>query len=175
MTASARHALVIACAGLALVLGACSSGSNFTTGTLLGGGSKPKEAAAPPPETPTDRAINAGTTAARAQRCGYVFDPAAVRQGYLAYEVQQGTAGDALAKAEKSYDYTHGSIAKAIANDQDYCTDERTATIKRDLGQVLAGDYTTAGKKTAANVGWWNADRTSDKMDREKIFQPQER
>lgn len=174
MTASARYALAIACAGLALALGACSSSSGLTTGTLLGG-SKPKEPAPPPPETPTDRAIHAGTTAARAQRCGYVFDPAAVRQGYLAYEAQQGTAGDPLAKAEKAYDYTLGSITKTITADQDYCTDDRTASIKRDLGQVLAGDYSTPGRKTVANVGWWNADRSADKLDREKVFKPYER
>ena len=171
MTANARMILGIACTGLALTLGACSSGSGLTTGTLLGGTGK-TEPKPPAPETPTDRALHAGTTTARAQRCGYVFDPAAVRQGFLAYETQQGTAGDALTKAEKSYDYTLASITKAIADDQDYCTDDRTATIKRDLNQVLAGDYSSPSKRLAANVGWWNADRSGDKLDREKIFKP---
>jgi hypothetical protein len=171
MTAIARMTLRTACFGLAVTLAACSSGSSFSTGTLLGGGDAAK-ASAPPPETPTDRAVHVGTTTARAQRCGYVFDPATVRQGYLAFEAQQGLAPDVLAKTEKSYDYTVASISKNIANNEDYCSEAQTAVIKRDLGQVLAGDYSSPAKKVQANVGWWTPPKATQPMDREKIFNP---
>jgi len=159
-----------ACAGLVIVLGACSGSNPLTTSTLLGG--SPKAPAAPTPETPTDRAIFVGTTSARALRCGYVFDPGSVRQGYLAYEAQQGLAADALAKTEKSYDYTVASITKTVAANEDYCSDGQTAIIKRDLNQVLAGDYSSPEKKAGPNVGWWSATKSGQSMDRDKIFNP---
>lgn len=174
MTSNTRTALLAACIAAAVGMGACSSGSSFTTGTLLGGG-KPAEPPAPKPETPTDRAVHAGMTSARAQRCGYVFDPAAVRQGYLAFEAAQGLAPDALAKAEKTFDYTHASIGKTVSANEDYCTDGQTATIKRDLNELLAGNFATPATGATANVGWWNANRTQDTLDREKLFNPQVR
>ena len=172
MTATARIAMRTVCLGLLVALAACSSSNPLTTSTLLGGGSA-KAPAAPTPETPTDRAFFVGTTSARAQRCGYVFDPASVRQGYLAFESQQASAPEVLAKAEKSYDYTVVSITKAIASKEDYCDDGQTAVIKRDLAQVLAGDYSSPTKKSQPNVGWWSASKTGDKLDRDKIFHPQ--
>ena len=174
MTATTRMALWMAGVGLAVTLAACSSGNPLTTSTLLGG-STAKAPAAPAPETPTDRAVHVGTTTARAQRCGYVFDPASVRQGYLAFESQQGLTADALTKAEKSYDYTVTAIAKNIGSNEDYCTDDQTAVIKRDLTQVLAGNYSSPAKKVTANVGWWTPPKAGEKMDRDKIFNPQQR
>lgn len=174
MTATARMALWTACVGLAAALAACSSGNPLTTSTLLGG-STAKAPAAPAPETPTDRAIYVGTTAARAQRCGYVFDPSGVRQGYLSFESQQGLTGDALAKIEKSYDFTVASITKTVSANEDYCTDAQTAVIKRDLSQVLAGNYASPDKKVMPNVGWWTPPKAGEKMDREKIFNPTQR
>ncbi|MEZ5815515.1 MAG: hypothetical protein R3D44_00350 [Hyphomicrobiaceae bacterium] len=156
---------------VALALGACSSGSGLTTGSLFGG---PSKAAAPAlaPETITDRVVYVGTTAARAQRCGYVFDPAALRQSYLSYETQQGATPDAMARAEKSYDYTVLSVTKSIAGDADYCSEEKTSVIKRDLTKVLAGDFSSTTRKPAPNVGWWSPQHSEKPMDREKIFDP---
>mgnify|MGYP000049333090 CR=1 FL=1 len=173
MTATVRTAIRTVCLGLVVVaLAACSSSNPLTTSTLLGGGSA-KAPAAPTPETPTGRAVFVGTTSARAQRCGYVFDPASVRQGYLAFESQQAAVPDVLAKTEKSYDYTVASITKAITSKEDYCEDGQTAVIKRDLAQVLAGDYSSPAKKSQPNVGWWSATKSEQKMDRNKIFYPQ--
>ena len=159
----------LAAVAIALALGACSSGSALTTSSLFGG---EKKAVPPPPETMTDRVVHVGTTAARAQRCGYVFDPAALRQSYLAFETQQGAAPEALAKAEKSYDYTFATVAKSIAGDSDYCSEQQTATIKRDLTNALAGDFSDPGKKAAANVGLFTPRRTEKPMNREEIFDP---
>jgi hypothetical protein len=158
---------------VALVLGACSSGNALTTGTLFGGSQEKKAEPAPRPETMTDRVVHVGTTAARAQRCGYVFDPAALRQSYLAFEGQQsGGAPDQVAKAEKSYDYTFASVMKSAAGDPDYCSEDRTASIKRDLSKVLAGDFSTTTRQPAGNVGWWTPMRYEKPMNREEIFNP---
>jgi hypothetical protein len=172
MPAYTKIPATIACVGLVLTLAACSGGSSLTTGTLLGGSSTPAAAPAPPPETATDRALHVAATSARASRCGYVFDPASVRQGFLAFEAQQGGAPDQLAKTEKSFDYTLQSISKTVSADENYCSDEQTATIKRDLNQVLAGNFSSPRKAPTANAGWWNASRTVAPMDHEKIFKP---
>jgi hypothetical protein len=168
-------AIGLGCTGLALALSACSSGSALTTGTLLGGSEKKEAPVALVPASPTDRALIAGTTAARAQKCGYVFDPANFRQGYLSYETQQGTPQPELAKAEKSYDYTLASISKSIAPEQNYCTDELTATVKRDLNRMLTGDYSAPAKKPEVNTAWWGRPSSTDKFDRDKAINPQPR
>ncbi|MGD9805159.1 MAG: hypothetical protein AB7E81_01145 [Hyphomicrobiaceae bacterium] len=156
---------------MALALGACSSGSALTTGSFFGGEKEKTAAPAPPPETMTDRVVHVGTTAARAQRCGYVFDPAALRQSYLAYETQQGAAPEQLAKTEKSYDYTFATVMKSAASDADYCADGKTELIKRDLTKVLAGDYSTSIRQQP-NVGWWTPQHSEKPIDREKLFNP---
>ena len=107
----------LVCLGAATALVGCSlSPSSLTTGSLFGSDSAPKVATAVvAPETPADRALHVGATTARAQRCGYVFDPQGTRAAYLAYEAQRGTTGEVLAKTEKSYDYTVASIGKNIS------------------------------------------------------------
>jgi hypothetical protein len=157
---------------MALGLGACSSGSALTTNSLFGGGKETSALPAPPPETMTDRVVHTGTTAARAQRCGYVFDPVGLRQSYLAFETQQGATPEALAKAEKSYDFTYATVMKKIGGEPDYCSDDKTAVIKNDLTKVLAGDFSTSTRKPQANVGWWTPQHSEKPMDREKIFDP---
>lgn len=172
MRGSCRSLTMLALVGLMPVLAGCGSGGGLTTGTLLGGASQPTPQATVAPETPTDRAVHVGTTSARAQRCGYVFDAASVRQAYLASEQQAGLAPDQLAKAEKSYDYTVASISKAIAGEEDYCSDERTGTIKRDLNQVLAGNFAAPVKRAVQTSNWWGTPTSNDKFDREKILHP---
>lgn len=160
---------------LVVALGACSSGSALTTSSLFGSSSSKgteTAAAAPTPTTMTDRVLYVGTTAASAQRCGYVFNPLDLRQAYLAYESQQGGTPDALAKAEKSYDYTFASVTKSIVGDKDYCSEAQTAVIKRDLTNVLAGDYTPSRKAPSAGLGWWGSKKGEQPMNREKVFDP---
>ncbi len=173
MRALRANVIRLAAVAATLALGACSSGSSLTTSALFGGGSdKPTAPDAPPaPQTMQDRVVHVATTAARAQRCGFVFDPMAVRQSYVAFEGQQGGATD-QSKAEQSYDYTFSSVAKRIMADPDYCTDGQTAVIKRDLGKVLAGDFSASGKKSDSGGGWFGAQPSAKPMDRDKIFDP---
>lgn len=158
-----------------LAVGACSSSSaGLTTGTLLGGSATKPAAPAPVAQTPLDRAFHVGTISARAERCGYVFDPAAVRGGYLASEAQSGTAPDQLAKAEKHYDNTVATVKRVIAGEADYCSDDRTASIKRDLNLVLSGNYAAPIQQaTPQSNNWWGAPSSSDdKFDRNKALHP---
>lgn len=154
-----------------LGLSACSSDSaGLSTGSLFGGG----QSKAPTDER-TERAILAGATSARAARCGYNFDPARQRQAYVAYETAQGGTPDAIAKAEKTFDYTRTSLAGTIAKQEDFCSDAKTKEIKETLTKQLAGDFSAPAKKPEVQVssGWFGGSSSSAQpMDREKIFDP---
>jgi hypothetical protein len=136
-------------AGISLVLVAaaltgCSGASSLTTGSILGGPEKPAAASNPGSiNDPTNRAFQVGTVSAKAIKCGFNFDPAKLKTNYLTYERTMTPGGD-LAKVEKIYDVSFNGIAKAVAGDSDFCSDEKTKAIKADLSRHLAGDYTPA-------------------------------
>ena len=120
-------------------LGGCGGGaSGLTTGATL-------PADAPSGginnEHPMARPISVAWTAARARRCGFYFDPGRLRGSYLAFEAQQGAAGDQMAKIQSTYDSTFNTISHRIGADADYCTDKKGADIKADLQRHLAGDF----------------------------------
>lgn len=133
-TATASLAIATAMAG-------CSGSSTLTTGSLFGGSDKPKAAPAPRND-PVARAFQVGAVSARAQKCGFNFDPARLKSAFLASEAQLGTSADELAKADKLYGATQNAVAKAIAGAEDYCSEERVAYIRGDLTRHLAGDFT---------------------------------
>ncbi|MDX2154866.1 MAG: hypothetical protein SFW09_00020 [Hyphomicrobiaceae bacterium] len=166
MIGGRRIATGVSCVGVALMLGACSlESSALSTGTLLGAG-KQKEPT--PAELATDRAVHVAATSANASRCGYVFDPAQVKASYLAFEQGQGAAADFAQQLDKSYDFTHAKIAKSTVNAEDFCSEEQTAIIKRNLNKVLAGDFSAPAKaRDVSHIG-----PTVAPMDREKIFHP---
>jgi hypothetical protein len=129
---SFAFALMLATAGLA----GCSGASGILTGST---------AAADEPgslsnEDPTARPIAVAWTSARAQRCGFYFDPTKLRASYLAFEAKK-SAPDQLAKAEKTYDSTFKTIRERVAADPEYCSDKKSADIKKDLTRHLAGDF----------------------------------
>jgi hypothetical protein len=132
---------------VALTLAACGSSSlpalpslsNLTTGSL---GAQPEPTiAAPKPITAQDRAVHVSVTAARAQKCGYNFDAARLRETFLAAETQRGTAAEDLGKAQQTYDFTYTKILGAIGGLDNYCTDKVTESTKRDLTAALAGSF----------------------------------
>lgn len=158
---------------LAVILAGCSSGSaGLSTGALFGTSDSSKSAApVVAPETPADRALHVGATTARAKRCGYVFDPNSVRSAYLAFEVSQGAATDTLARTEKEFDYTVQSVGKNIAGNEDYCSDEQTSVIKRDLTNVLAGNFSAPTRKVNVKTdNWWGSPSSNKAFDREEAL-----
>jgi hypothetical protein len=139
----------IALALVATALAGCSGASGLTTGSIFGSD------APPPKETLNDpqmRAFQVGTVSARAIKCGFNFDPAKLKTNYLAYERQ--TAGIDIGKIERIYDVSFNGVAKAVATETDYCSPEKTRTIKADLARHLVGDYApSAMPKVAQDEG----------------------
>jgi hypothetical protein len=154
----------------ALGLSACgSSAPSLMTGSLFGSGDT-KKAAEPKPETAQDRLLQVATTSAYAQRCGYVFDPQSVLTQYFASEQALGTPPDQLAKIQQGYDQAFTRMSKSAAGDEGFCSEERTAGIKRDLGRVIAGDF--SGPKRHVDIGLFGSGNAAP-MNREAIFNPQ--
>jgi hypothetical protein len=122
-------------------LGGCGASlPSLSTGLLFGGTSK---AAATPAiqNDPTSRAIEVGSTSARAIKCGYNFDPAKLKSQFLTAEAAANPAD--TAKLTQVYDVTFNGISKALATKgTDYCSKAKTTRIKEALNRHLAGDYT---------------------------------
>ena len=136
---------------VAAALTGCSSAPSLTTGSILGGPAKPATADPASINNPTNRAFQVGTVSAKAIKCGFNFDPAKLKNNYLTYERTLAPTAD-MAGIEKVYDVSFNGVAKAVAGESDYCTDDKTKAIKADLSRHLAGDYTaTALPKDAAN------------------------
>lgn len=142
-------ASTIVCVGA--LAAACSNTASqiLETGSIFGGTQSEATAATPPPQpTATDRALQVAAVSARAQKCGYVFDPAALRQAFLAAEAASGVSVADLGGLSARYDYTAREVAKRIAPEADYCSADRTRVIKADLNRHLAGDF--APRRVAA-------------------------
>ena len=98
--------------GLAFALAGCAgSGSELTTAGVLG---EREEARQPRHEHATGRAIQVGSVAARAVKCGFNFDPAKLKSAFLASEAQAGLGVDELAKTEKVYGVAYSGVAKGV-------------------------------------------------------------
>lgn len=154
----------IAILTVATVLAGCSEGPSLSTSSIFGGSSKSAEPPKPT-NTPTNRALQVGTTAARADKCGYNFDAAQLRANYLAYEAGLAPGTDQTSVV-KTYDIAYSGITKAVASKAGYCTDQKTREIKSALNRHLAGDYTPdPPKKVEQEEGifsGWASDDSGD-------------
>lgn len=126
---------------LALTLAMAGCGASLpgmTTGSLFGGD---KPTAPQATNDPISRAMQVGTTSARALKCGYNFDPAKLRSNYIAAETATNPADSQ--KIAQIYDTAFNGISRAVATQGEaYCSAEKTRTIKAALNRHLAGDYT---------------------------------
>jgi hypothetical protein len=148
-----HHKIALSVLILALPLAGCSSGSSgVSTASILGAAPTPPAGAAPgaqvapvaaavPSSTPTDRAFLVGSVSARAAKCGYNFDAAKLKASYVANEMSRGTPADQLAQVDQVYGVAYNGVAKAAAEDPNYCSDRKTQEIKADLTRLLAGDF----------------------------------
>lgn len=126
---------------VAAALAGCSSTPSLSTGSLFGSDEAKPTKPAGPVNDPPMRAFQVGTVSARAIKCGFNFDPAKLKTNYLAYERALGGANADLSKVERIYDVSFNAVAKAVSTENDYCSAEKTKTIKADLARHLAGDY----------------------------------
>jgi hypothetical protein len=155
-----------------------SSESGLTTTSILDGGPAASgEVPAIGNEDPLARPVYVAWTSARAQRCGFYFDPAKLRTAYLAYEAKQGSAGEQLGRIEKAYDATIKTITNNITQEANYCSDRKSAEIKANLQRHLAGDYAPNFPKTKAVAGNglfdWGSPSSNEPFDSKKFWQSQ--
>lgn len=148
-----RSGAAVLLATSAALLAGCANGPSplpsLTTGSLFGKSDAQAAAAAAPkidplaplPDTPTNRAIQVGITSARATKCGFNFDSAKLKSGFLASQAQAGSPVDEMAKLEKVYQSSYNAVARAAAQREGYCNPQRVQMTKADLSQLLAGNF----------------------------------
>lgn len=151
----------------AIMLAGCgnsSGGSGVTTASLLDGNKTEGEGPKISNSDPMARPVQVAWTAARAQRCGFVFNAANLRANFIAAEQRNGQPGDQITKA---YDQTFDQISKQIAGQSGYCTEKKSAIIKADLARHMAGDYTPnlPQPKVAAQKGFFELDEDGKKAE----------
>jgi hypothetical protein len=162
----AAAAMLVGCSGGASGL---LGGNTTAAGDAPGGGLNNDD--------PALRPVAVAWTSARAQRCGFYFDAAKLRSSYLVYEARQSSP-EQLAKAEKSYDSTFKAIRERVAADPDYCSNSKSAEIKKDLTRHLAGDFTPdfPKPKVVASCGLFGCGDVSDqKWSADKFWADQEK
>jgi hypothetical protein len=160
---------------VAAALGGCGGGG---VGLLTG---STTAAAADAPgalsnDDPVARPVAVAWTSARAQRCGFYFNPTKLRSSYLAFEARQ--AGSDLAKAEKTYDTTVQTIRQRVTSDPDYCTEAKSAEIKKDLTRHLAGDFRPdlPKPKVAESCGFFGCGGSSqEQFSSDRFWEEQQR
>ncbi|MFZ1105917.1 MAG: hypothetical protein WAN86_24165 [Hyphomicrobiaceae bacterium] len=160
-------ALLLVTVGLA---GCGGSGAGLLTGATAAAPDAPGTLKT---DDPLARPIAVAWTSARAQRCGFRFDPAKLRASYLAYEAGRSPP-DQLAKAEKTYDSTFKTIRERVGGDPEYCTDHKSAEIKQDLTRHLAGDFKAdfPVPKKEESCGFFGCpDGDADKWDSKKFWE----
>lgn len=163
---------ILIVASLVVGLAACGSGGGLTTSSIGGGSSGAGAGQIPPPKpiTASDRAVHTGATIARAQRCGFYFNPDEVRANYIASETQAGTPPDAVQKATTELDKTRQALIATIAKEEGYCTEGRNREVKASLTRQLAGDFSPPQARQTVNVGWFDHQKREATMDGQKVF-----
>lgn len=145
---------------LVIILSGCSSGSAISTGSMFGGSGSTSALPQTPAQNmndPGSRAFQVGSVSARAVKCGYNFDPVKLRTSYLAAESSVVTPEE-LGRLEKIYDTAFSGVAKGIADQANYCTEQKTAEIKASLNRYLTGDYSPTPIKVAQPEAGWFSD-----------------
>jgi hypothetical protein len=159
--------------GLAALHGGCGSTAGLATGSTGDGPTMSNE-------DPMARPVFVAWTSARAQRCGFNFDVAKLRSGYLAYESKQGAVGESFIRIEKTYDSTFKTISDRVSADPGYCTEKKSVEIKAELGRHLAGDYAPnfVKPKVVAQCGGFfdpcDSGRTDEKFDSKQFWAKQD-
>lgn len=155
---------------VAVTVAACNSGGGLITGSTAAPAADSPDVFSN--EHPLARPFAVAWTSARAQKCGFYFDPAKLRASYLAYEGQQSSP-EHLAKAQQTYDATFNLIAQRLASNAEYCSDRKSAEIKVDLQRHLAGDFTPKlpPPKKADPCGFFGCAPKEEKWDPQKWWE----
>ena len=166
---------------VAAALGACSGSgagegsSSLITGSLFTGAAKP----AAKVDEPASRPGKVAMISAAAVKCGFYFDPAKLRQSFVASQATSVPGSDPV-KVQQTYDAAFSRASTALASQNDFCTPGQVADIKSDLNRHLAGDFTIVAKVDKGpkqQTAWeWLVDggqkADNAKMDPNAIFFP---
>jgi len=159
--------------GLTLSLTACGS---LKVPGLSNDTVSAQQELAPPPDDPIERAVHVGATSARAQKCGYYFDPSQLKANFLTSETNRTPLPGMQGKLENAYNFSHNKITASIANAENYCTPDQTSKIKNNLTRYLAGDFSLPQKKqTATGGGFFETyadDEKQEKFSSETFYDP---
>jgi hypothetical protein len=131
----------LAAAALALATGGCSTGFPGLTTGALGGGAATAAAKAPPQSDAASRAMSTAATSARAEKCGFHFDPTKLKSSFIAAEAARGLPPEQMPGIDRLYEYTRRSLADRIASEPGYCSEAQVAVTKSSLSRHLAGDF----------------------------------
>ncbi len=160
---------ILGLTALSGMIAGCGNSSSLSTGSVLGG-TQTAAAPAPKPISPSERALYVSATVARAQRCGFYFEPEQVKSSYLAAEAQAGTPPDLVQKVTKEYDFTRQSVLSSVAKDDGYCTEGRTREVKAALNRQLAGDFNPPQKRQEVNISVFDHQSKGKAFDGNEIF-----
>lgn len=165
---------------VAVLLAGCANDtgpqSNLSTASILG--EAPAAASGDRPgitrSDPMARPVQVAWTSARAQKCGFNFDPVKLRASYLAQEQASGADANRMANVTKTYDMTVEKIKTTIGSADTYCTDRTSAAIKTDLTRHLAGNFEPNfpdDKKVAGGLfGAWGDNTTQEPFDTKNLW-----
>ena len=92
-------------------------------------------------DDPLSRALHVGANSARAVKCGFNFDPAALKSRFMSAQAAAIQDPLKMQKVNAAYDTGFNGVTKAVTNPKSYCTDHKTASIRTALQKNLAGDY----------------------------------
>ncbi|MDA7947537.1 MAG: hypothetical protein MPJ78_08665 [Hyphomicrobiaceae bacterium] len=116
-------------------------------GSRLGGESTPAgEAAAPPPATPSQRAVQVAWTAANARYCAFGLNPQKLKSDYLNWERGQGASAETIQNLNSTYDKAFLTFYDKVKETPGYCSKAKIEEIRPEINRHLAGDYAPTKK-----------------------------
>jgi hypothetical protein len=159
---------------LAVGASACSNAdstakSGLSTASILG--EAPPGTSADRPgitrDDPMARPVQVAWTAARAEKCGFNFNPGKLKADYIAFEQRGGADAARLGQIDKTYDTTVTKIKSTIGAADAYCTEKTANVIKADLQRHMRGDYEAnfPEDKRIAEGNFWSKATDQTKQD----------
>ena len=147
---------------IVVALSGCNSApQGFTSSTAApapaatGDGAPATEVSAQPAvqDTPDTRVLQVAYASARADKCAFFYDLPKLKANYLASETAAGATVEQIARLDKAFEFTRGSVTNRIATNAKYCENEgNLKEIRGDLNRYLAGDFSARAVKKASSL-----------------------
>lgn len=86
----------------------------------------------------SNTAVQLAWTVARAEKCGFVYQPNMLVSNWLNHE---GRTGGDIGARRQAYEFAYRRFQATLAKNPKYCNDKRIAETRRDLNRHMEGDY----------------------------------